>query len=68
MTLDEVLVIMNNRVITLGEARKAAVASGDLEKVIQIDGDLVTTFTTIDRLKNTINFVNNPDNHNDLIG
>jgi hypothetical protein len=54
MTLHEVLVIMNNRVITLNEARKAAVAAGDLEKVIQIDGDLMSTFTTIDQLKNTI--------------
>jgi hypothetical protein len=58
MTLHEVLVIMNNRVITLGEARKAAVAAGDLEKVIQIDGDLMSTFTTIDQLKNSIELTN----------
>jgi hypothetical protein len=58
MTLHEVLVIMNNRVITLNEARKAAVAAGDLEKVIQIDGDLMSTFTTIDQLKNTIELTN----------
>ena len=54
MTLNEVLVIMNNRIITLNEARKAAVAAGDLEKVIQIDGDLMTTLTTIEKLKETI--------------
>jgi len=54
MTLQEVLVIMNNRVITLGEARRAASAAGDLEKVIQIDGDLMTTLSTIEQLKSTI--------------
>ena len=54
MTLQEVLVIMNNRIITLNEARKAASAAGDLEKVIQIDGDLMTTLSTIEQLKSTI--------------
>lgn len=54
MTLNEVLVIMNNRLVTLNEARKAAVAAGDLEKVVQIDGDLITTVSSIEQLKNTI--------------
>lgn len=51
MTIDEVLVILQNRLITLTEARKAAVNVGDLERVVQIDGDLLTTVTSIEKIK-----------------
>lgn len=54
MTLNEVLVIMNNRLVTLNEARKAAVAAGDLDRVNQVDGDLMTTLSSIEKLKETI--------------
>lgn len=54
MTLNEVLNIMNNRLIALGEARKAAYASGDLEQVVRIDADLTSTVTTIENLKATL--------------
>jgi hypothetical protein len=53
MRLDELLVIMQNRLLTLTEARKAAVNSGDIERVVQIDGDLITTIDTIEQLKRT---------------
>lgn len=55
MTLNEVLVIMQNRIVTLNEARKAAATAGDLDRVNQVDGDLLTTLSTIERLKETIN-------------
>lgn len=54
MTLHEILMIMQNRIISLNEARKAAYVSGDLERVTQIDTDLVTTWTSIEKIKNTI--------------
>lgn len=54
MTLHEILMIMQNRIISLNEARKAAYVAGDLERVTQIDTDLVTTWTSIEKIKNTI--------------
>ena len=54
MKLDEVLHIMENRVLTLIEARRLAVSSGDITNVEKIDGDLTTTVTTINQLKITI--------------
>lgn len=54
MTLTEILVIMQHRIIALNEARKAASLAGDLEKVTQIDADLTTTATTIDKIKDSI--------------
>lgn len=50
MTLDEIKVIMQNRLITLSEARRAAANAGDLERVIQIDGDLTTTASSLEIL------------------
>jgi len=54
MTITELLTIMQNRLLTLNEARKAAVLSGDLERVVQIDGDLVTTYTTVEKLHKAV--------------
>jgi predicted RNA-binding protein associated with RNAse of E/G family len=54
MKLDELLVVMQNRLLTLEAARKAAVIAGDIERVIQLDGDLFTTTTSIEQLKRTI--------------
>ena len=54
MTLNEILLIMQNRILTLNEARKAAVTAGDLERVTQIESDLLTTLTSIEQMKITI--------------
>lgn len=51
MTLTEILKIMENRIIVLNEARKAAVINGDLEQVNKIDTDLLTTASSIETLK-----------------
>ena len=45
---------MENRVLTLTEARRIAVSSGDIANVEKIDGDLHTTHTTVAQLKITI--------------
>lgn len=54
MTLNDILTIMQNRLISLIEARKFAVNAGDLDKVNQIDADLFTTMTSIDQIKQTL--------------
>lgn len=54
MTLDEVLVVMQNRVLSLKTARASAFNSGDLEGVIKLDNDLITTETTIEKLSKKI--------------
>ena len=51
MKLDYLLSIMQNRVLSLTEARKAAVTSGDIERVEQLDRDLLTTEDTVEQIK-----------------
>jgi hypothetical protein len=58
MKLDELLHIMENRVLTLTEARRIAISSGDITNVEKIDGDLTSTLTTITQLKITIQAAN----------
>lgn len=54
MALDELLTIMQNRLLALNEARKASFNAGDLERIIQIDHDITTTQTSIDQPKKTL--------------
>lgn len=51
MTLTEVLLILQNRMIALDQARKAAVSSGDLANIIKIDEDILTTQSSIQRIQ-----------------
>jgi hypothetical protein len=54
MKLDYLLSIMQNRILTLTEARKSAVTSGDIERVAQLDADLLTTEDTVEKIKNLL--------------
>lgn len=54
MRLQDILVIMQNRILTLNEARKAAVNSGNIEQIAIIDSDLLSTQNTIKSLEDTI--------------
>jgi len=54
MQLNEILIILQNRLASLNEARKSAVAIGDLANVAKIDNDLMTTVTSIEELKKLI--------------
>jgi hypothetical protein len=54
MKLDNLLLIMQNRVLSLTEARKTAVIAGDIERIEQIDGDLLTTENTVEQLKRAL--------------
>lgn len=54
MKLDYLLLIMQNRILALIEARKVAVATGDIERIDQIDGDLLTTQSTVDQIKQAL--------------
>lgn len=51
MTIEEMMVILENRVRTLSDARAMAVMSGDLDQVNKIDVDLLTTTSSLDRLR-----------------
>lgn len=51
MTLNEILSIMQNRIIALNEARRSAANAGDLDGVVKIDSDLVTTHSSIEKIK-----------------
>ena len=50
MTLEEILVILQNRKIALIESKKAATASGDLERVVIINNDLDSTINSIESI------------------
>lgn len=50
MNLREILTIMQNRLLTLNEARKSAVNAGLLEQVISIDSSIESTEITIAQL------------------
>lgn len=51
MTINEILTILDNRILNLTESRKAAVTSGLLDQVILIDNDMESTKTSIRSLK-----------------
>jgi hypothetical protein len=54
MKLEEVMVIMQNRMISLNDIRNGAACSGDIDIINKIDADLMSTQTTIDQLKITL--------------
>jgi len=54
MSIEEILVILQNRIAVLNEARKHAVNSGNLDQVISVDADLLSTQTSIDQIKTTV--------------
>jgi hypothetical protein len=58
MTLEEILVILQNRKIALMESKKTAVASGDLERVVIINNDLDSTINSIESITQTYNELN----------
>ena len=47
MTVQELITIMENRVVNLEETRKQAAASGLVDQVVALDADLMTTKHTI---------------------
>lgn len=51
MTLEDLVKIMNNRVLTLNDAKAHATSIGDLSQIILLEGDLLTTLATIHKLK-----------------
>lgn len=61
MTLNEILIILQNRVIALNESKKMAVSSGDLQKTVEIDNDLITTLTSIELISQSLTSVTSTD-------
>lgn len=51
MTLEQIVQILTNKVVSLSQLRESAVRSGDLEKVYQIEIELAETQSVIDILK-----------------
>lgn len=54
MKIEEILVIMQNKLAVLAEARKAASATGDLLKVMNIDEEIMNTHISIEKLKTVL--------------
>lgn len=54
MKIDDILLIMQNKLISLTENRKAAVNNGDLITVTNIDLQINETEKTIEQLKQAL--------------
>jgi hypothetical protein len=54
MKLQDILVIMQNRILSLNEARKLAVNSGNIEQIGLIDSDLLSTQNTIKTIEDSL--------------
>lgn len=54
MKIEEILTILQNRLLSLNEARKVAINTGDMERLVQIEGDILTTYLSIDQIKKPI--------------
>ena len=51
MTIDEIIVILQNRLVNLEETRKQAVASGLLDQVNALDADIISTKNSLQALQ-----------------
>lgn len=60
MKLDKVQKILENRVMVVSEAIRSAIASGDLERVVDLERELNETQNSINEIKAII------DSHNGL--
>ncbi|MCA6381939.1 MAG: hypothetical protein IM620_00455 [Cytophagales bacterium] len=55
MTLEEILIILQNRLKNLEETKKQAIASGSVLQVFNIDEDLSSTKVSIEQITSVIN-------------
>jgi hypothetical protein len=51
MTIEEIIVILQNKITVLQGARIAFVNQGNLQAVIDIDNDILSTEGTLEKLK-----------------
>jgi hypothetical protein len=51
MTIKEIIAILQNKLVNLQNAKDCHIAGGNLEAVISIDNDILTTKTTIESLQ-----------------
>lgn len=51
MNLEEVIRILNNRLIFLDQQKTAAISMGDLDAVVRIDQEIYNTQQIIDKLQ-----------------
>lgn len=54
MRIEDIIVILQNRLIALGESRKVAVVSGDLARVVDIDNDITNTTLSLEQLQSSL--------------
>ena len=51
MTLDEIITILDHRLVHLQSLRGSAVAIGDLAQIDRVDADIADTLTTLNQLR-----------------
>jgi|688.fasta_scaffold493996_2 hypothetical protein len=53
MKLQEVITVLENRIRTLTDAKVAAFNAGDLQRIVELEADLLTTQISINQIKNS---------------
>lgn len=54
MHLHQIYALLNNRMSALVEARKSAAAAGELDRLVQIDSDILSTQSSISQIRKSI--------------
>jgi hypothetical protein len=54
MHLQQIYVLLNNRLASLLEARNVAVVTGEIDRLTQIDLDILSTQSSLAQLKKSI--------------
>jgi hypothetical protein len=54
MTLNELLIIMENRLLSLHQAKVSAALAGEPDKVVQIEADITSTKTSVAQIKKAL--------------
>jgi len=54
MTIDEVITVLQNRLTVLQNARSAAVANGQMDVLAQMDIDILTVTSTLQKIQSLV--------------
>jgi hypothetical protein len=54
MHLHQIYALLNNRMTSLVEAKKAAIATGEIDRIVQIDSDILSTQSSISQIRKSM--------------
>jgi hypothetical protein len=51
MNLEEIIVVLQNKVTALENAKSASIANGDMNNLAQLDVEIISTQESLDKIK-----------------